>query len=138
VLSASVTTHECIRRYLPETADEMTHVYEGELVDPTDFLPTSLRHYQYHGSLTTPPCSETVTWSVLASALTMSAERPMRSGRSRCTYPASIRSRPRIHIEWRAAVTGYRTRRLPHPASLPEIASQGFNYAVGTASQNLL
>ncbi len=61
-------------RYLPEVADEMNHVYEGELVDPTEFLPSSLRHYQYHGSLTTPPCTEAVVWNVLASPVTMSAE----------------------------------------------------------------
>jgi carbonic anhydrase len=61
-------------RYLPEMPDEMDHVYEGELTDPTDFLPTSLRHYQYHGSLTTPPCTETVIWNVLATPLKISSE----------------------------------------------------------------
>jgi hypothetical protein len=54
--------------------DEMDHVYEGELIDPTDFLPISLRHYQYHGSLTTPPCTETVIWNVLATPLKISSE----------------------------------------------------------------
>ncbi len=47
-------------RYPPEDADEMNHTYEGEVVDPKGFLPPSLRHYHYHGSLTTPPCTETV------------------------------------------------------------------------------
>jgi len=61
-------------RYLPESFSEMEQVYEGELVDPSDFLPASLRHYQYHGSLTTPPCTETVTWNVLETALPMSSE----------------------------------------------------------------
>ncbi len=65
---------DALWRYLPEDADEMNHTYEGKLVDPKAFLPPSLRHYQYHGSLTTPPCTETVVWNVLASPLMMSAE----------------------------------------------------------------
>ncbi len=43
-----------------------------ESVDPRDLLPASLEHFQYHGSLTTPPCTETVDWSVLAQPLAMS------------------------------------------------------------------
>jgi len=71
---AALSDTSALWRYLPEAADEMDHVYEGELIDPTDLLPSSLRHYQYHGSLTTPPCTETVVWNVLASPVTMSAE----------------------------------------------------------------
>lgn len=63
-------------RHLPELEGEgRLHVYEGEEVDPSHLLPASLRHYQYHGSLTTPPCTETVTWNVLATPIAMSAPR---------------------------------------------------------------
>lgn len=61
--------------HLPEVPDDAEHVYEGEQVDPSHFLPASLTHYQYHGSLTTPPCTETVTWNVLTTPITMSADR---------------------------------------------------------------
>lgn len=34
-------------------------------VDPTDLFPESRGYYTFKGSLTTPPCSEDVTWLVL-------------------------------------------------------------------------
>ena len=62
-------------RHLPDIPDGMEHQYEGEPVDPAHLLPAKLTHYQYHGSLTTPPCTETVTWNVLDTPITMSKER---------------------------------------------------------------
>lgn len=43
-------------------------------VDVSAFLPDLTAAYHYDGSLTTPPCSEGVKWSVLQSSITMSAE----------------------------------------------------------------
>jgi carbonic anhydrase len=43
-------------------------------VDPLALIPGDHRHFFYRGSLTTPPCTETVRWHVLTTPLAMSAQ----------------------------------------------------------------
>ena len=38
-------------------------------IDPSGLLPARRAYYRYEGSLTTPPCSETVDWLVLANRI---------------------------------------------------------------------
>jgi carbonic anhydrase len=48
---------------------------DGEVsVDVAGLLPATLEHYEYSGSLTTPPCTENVQWVVLGTPISMSAE----------------------------------------------------------------
>jgi carbonic anhydrase len=49
---------------MPQTAGEPVKADPG--IDPKGLLPGKLGYYAYSGSLTTPPCSETVEWMLLA------------------------------------------------------------------------
>jgi carbonic anhydrase len=44
----------------------------GVTIAPEQLFPASTRHYRYQGSLTTPPCSEGVTWVVYAEPASVS------------------------------------------------------------------
>jgi carbonic anhydrase len=39
--------------------------------NPNDMLPRKLTYYRYPGSLTTPPCAETVEWLLLTNPITV-------------------------------------------------------------------
>ncbi len=41
-------------------------------INASDLLPKDQDYYRYYGSLTTPPCSETVNWIVLKQPLEIS------------------------------------------------------------------
>jgi len=53
-------------------AEEGPSVLADPAIDPNGLLPTRRAYYRYAGSLTTPPCSETVDWLVLADPIEVS------------------------------------------------------------------
>lgn len=58
---------------MPEKGGEEKAV-NGAKINPADMLPKGSRDfYRYYGSLTTPPCSEGVLWTVLKDPIEMSA-----------------------------------------------------------------
>lgn len=55
---------EKLWRYLPFAPGKEVSP-QSETIDVTDLLPSSRGYFTFSGSLTTPPCSEGVTWFVL-------------------------------------------------------------------------
>jgi len=58
--------------WMPEHAGETSEQPIG--IEETDLLPPTREYFAYGGSLTTPPCSEGVTWMVLKTPIEASAE----------------------------------------------------------------
>lgn len=64
--------------FLKTFSDDYPSTEGGEFTSATmvnvqDLLPTNPDYYTYGGSLTTPPCSETVTWFVMKTPITASS-----------------------------------------------------------------
>lgn len=57
-------------------------------INALDLLPDSKEYYRYTGSLTTPPCTEDVTWFVLKTPVSITADSVARFGRA---YPMNAR-----------------------------------------------
>jgi carbonic anhydrase len=64
------------------------NVVEAVKISALQLLPANKGYYTYAGSLTTPPCSEDVTWFVLKTPVQVSADQLARFAR---TYPMNAR-----------------------------------------------
>ena len=62
---------ETIWAAIPKTAGEQREA-AGVDINASDLLPSNLAYYTYKGSLTTPPCTEGVTWFVLKTPVQLS------------------------------------------------------------------
>jgi carbonic anhydrase len=58
---------------MPQTETSARQV-DGVPFDPSTLLPTARGYYRYMGSLTTPPCSEGLTWTVFRTPIEASPE----------------------------------------------------------------
>ena len=75
VLFAEGQEHPVLQKlwaFMPEQAGESVAVPMG--IEETDLLPPTREYFYYSGSLTTPPCSEGVSWVVLQKPIEASAE----------------------------------------------------------------
>ena len=64
------------------------NVVEAVKINALDLLPDNKGYYLYAGSLTTPPCSEEVTWFVLKAPVQVSADQIARFAK---LYPMNAR-----------------------------------------------
>ncbi len=58
-------------KYIPKEKDQES-APDGVMVDPSGMLPVNRAYYTWPGSLTTPPCSEDVTWFLFRAPATVS------------------------------------------------------------------
>ena len=65
---------------LPKAKEQEASV-AGIGIDLNALLPDNRAYYSFAGSLTTPPCSEGVSWFVLKTPVQVSAEQIARFGR---------------------------------------------------------
>lgn len=61
-------------KYLKHFPNEKGKYASDEKIDLAALLPDNLSYYHYDGSLTTPPCSEVVSWYMLQNPLTASED----------------------------------------------------------------
>lgn len=62
-----------ITKYAPKKKGGFDIVYYKNLT-PKNLIPEEKEYYKYTGSLTTPPCTEGVTWFLLKNTITLSSE----------------------------------------------------------------
>jgi carbonic anhydrase len=84
---SSNPTVEELWKYMPKTAGDVQQI-AGVEVNPANLLPPNTGYYAYEGSQTAPPCTEGVTWYVLKTPMSISAEQ---IGAFAKLYPHDVR-----------------------------------------------
>jgi carbonic anhydrase len=78
---------DSIWKNLP-TEKEKEALVQNVAVDATELLPENRGYYTFQGSLTTPPCSEEVTWLVLKTPVKITDGEVAAFGK---IYPMNVR-----------------------------------------------
>jgi carbonic anhydrase len=87
---------------MPKSAGKEIRLQKSQ-IEPMALLPSNQAHYQYEGSLTTPPCTEGVQWFVMANPITASAKQ---IAKLKHTAPAGS-ARPLQSLNMRQVVYAY-------------------------------
>jgi carbonic anhydrase len=90
LLQAGDKENALIRRLwenLPKTK-EVESTVDAVSIDATELLPANRAYYTFIGSLTTPPCTEGVTWLVLQHPTSVSSDEVARFAK---LYPKNAR-----------------------------------------------
>lgn len=74
VLMTLGTQHQALADVWERFPRRLGSVATVAVVNVKELLPSSLHHYSYHGSLTTPPCTEGVQWIVLEEPIHLSSD----------------------------------------------------------------
>ena len=69
---ASNAAINALMQHLPDVKEQ--EMSSGTTINAADFLPADRNYYTFAGSLTTPPCTEGVTWFVLQRPATLSQQ----------------------------------------------------------------
>ena len=75
--------------HLPATAGEKILGGNSSAFDPAGLLPKERRYYSYSGSLTTPPCTEGVTWLLMQQPITASKAQIRQFGELFAMHPTN-------------------------------------------------
>jgi carbonic anhydrase len=65
---------ETLWQHIPKEVSHEPEKIPNVNIDPNELLPKNRGYYTYLGSLTTPPCTEVVTWYILKSPSQLSAQ----------------------------------------------------------------
>jgi len=92
------------------TVDSVGIYLDGAITNPRNFMPADMeRFWTYNGSLTTPPCLESVKWIVMAEPITVSAEQLARF-RNVCDHtgnPIKCNCRPTMPLNDRTVQASF-------------------------------
>ncbi|KAG7310921.1 hypothetical protein JYU34_003760 [Plutella xylostella] len=80
--------------YITHKGDKVTMI---EPVDPAKLLPGKIAYWTYPGSLTTPPCTESVTWILFKTPVQVSADQLATMRKLRCGEATAMEAMELLH-----------------------------------------